>query len=464
VLALSLALSAATSFATDASAKGQKVLVAGFTGAKKQKLREEVIKALKDAGYDVIDDSKLTNSSKPKDIAKRAKAKGATAVVTGDGSLKQKGWKLTLVVRSASDGSVVEEEELSASVLPKLLTRIGSDTATKLEDPIEKAGDGAEPAPTKESEKPVAEDEPKAEPEKKPEKDEGEAKPEDTEPAASKDEPTGARPSPLDLGAGLRVFRRDLRYEQDVNQNLRKYALPLGPAIFVRATWYPAAHFTSGFASNIGVTGAYEQSFAASSELDSGSSASYSTTLRAWHAGVRVRVPFATHELGIGLRYGAHSFEVDGDRDPNAAAAGGTAVSRDYVPDVSYHYVRPGVDLRLGFGPLTLGAAAGLRFVTGAGAITSDAWFPDASVLAVDADLFGGYSVAKDVSVLVGVGLQRYGLNMHSKVADLSQGRDVAGGAIDQYLSLFTGIEWRPGSSRPSAEAARARPLLVGQR
>jgi hypothetical protein len=35
---------------------------------------------------------------------------------------------------------------------------------------------------------------------------------------------------------------------------------------------------------------------------------------------------------------------------------------------------------------------------------------------------------------------------MHSKPADLQDGRDVAGGAIDQYLSARLGVEWRlPG-------------------
>lgn len=448
-----------------AFAKGQTVLVAGFTGAKKQKLRDDVVRALEAAGYETVDDERITNDSSEKEIAKRAKAKNAVAVVTGEGNLKKSGWKLKLVVRSAKDGSVVEEMEIAAPVLPKLESRIESGAASSLSSAIGLAP-SAEPAaaePELEEEPEAKEAEKKAkEPEEKKEEPE-EARPADDESEADREPPRRARPSPLDFGAGLRVFRRDLRYAQDVNQNLRKYGLPMGPAAFARVAWYPAAHFTSGFVSNLGITGAYEQSFAASSELESGGQ-SYSTTLRAWSAGLRLRLPFSSHEAGVGLRYGAQSFTVDGDRDPSASGPTGSPLTRDYVPDVSYKYVRPSADVRLGFGPVTVGASAGVRFVTGTGALESQQWFPDASVLAMDAELFGGYAILEDLYAIVGVGVQRYGIDMNSKPEDLNQGRDVAGGAVDQYLSIHTGIEWRPGSGRPSGDVAGKAALRVGKR
>jgi hypothetical protein len=462
IIAVALLAGGLTLLPDVALAKGQKVLVTAFSGAKKKQLRDELIRALEKDGYEVIDDEKVSPGSSSKDIAKRADAKGADAVVTGEGVLKKSGWKLKLEVRSASDGTIVEETEMSAAVLPKLLNKISTSGASTLSSALDKAAP-AEPK-AKEKEAPPPKEEPKeeekAEPEKEPEE---EAAPKDDkeDKEAAKDDKR--RPSPLDLGAGIRLFRRDLRYSQDVNENLRKYALPLGPSVFLRLAWYPAAHFTSGFVSNLGITGGYEQSFGASSELENDSK-SYSTTLRAWSIGARLRLPFSAHEAGIGLRYGGQSFEIDGDKDPNASAASGAALTRDFVPDVSYKYIRPSADLRLGFGPITVGGSLGVRFVTSAGAIEGQAWFPEASVLAMDAEIFGGYAVAKDLFAIAGLGFTRYGYNMHSKPADLTSGRDVAGGAIDQYLAAHLGIEWRPGASRPSSDNARARGVLVGQR
>ena len=440
-----------------ALAKGQTVLVTGFTGAKKQKLRSDVVRALEAAGYETVDDEKLTDASNEKDIAKHAKAKKADAVVTGDAIQKKSGWKLKLVVRSAKDGAVVEETELTAPMLPKLESRIEAGTASSLAGPIDRAAEAAEP--------PAEEPKPQEEEAKKEEKEEPEeeARPADKESEADREPPRRARPSPLDFGTGFRVFRRELRWSQDVNQNLRKYALPVSPAAFARVAWYPAAHFTSGFASNLGITGGYEQSFASTSELETGGG-SYTTTMRAWSVGARLRLPFSSHEGGFGLRYGAQSFTVDGDRDPGAQAPIGGAVTRDYVPDVSYKHVRPSADLRLGFGPVTLGASVGMRFITDMGALQSSEWFPDATGLGIDGEIMGGYAVAKDFFVVLGFAIQRYGLDMHSKPSDLDQRRDVAGGAVDQYLSVHTGIEWRPGSSRPSADVGSKGRVHVGQR
>jgi hypothetical protein len=214
--------------------------------------------------------------------------------------------------------------------------------------------------------------------------------------------------------------------------------------------------------SNIGITGSYGQSFGASSELESGGQ-SYSTTMREWSAGARLRIPFSSHQAGVGLRYGAQSFTVDGDSDPGATTPGGSPITRDYIPDISYKYVRPSADIRLGFGPVTVGASLGVRFVLNTGALESSAWFPASSAFAGDAEVYGGYTIVKDLFVVLGFAVQRYGIDMHSSPADLPQGRDVAGGAVDQYLILHTGIEWRPGSGgRPSGTAGK--PVHVGSR
>jgi hypothetical protein len=65
-------------------------------------------------------------------------------------------------------------------------------------------------------------------------------------------------------------------------------------------------------------------------------------------------------------------------------------------------------------------------------------------VAAGDLSLFGSYGLSPALHVVLGVDARRYGLDMNSEPADLNEGRDVAGGAVDQYLGCTLGLEWRP--------------------
>jgi hypothetical protein len=216
------------------------------------------------------------------------------------------------------------------------------------------------------------------------------------------------------------------------------------PTIFGALAWYPGAHVTDGALANIGIVADIEQSVATKSVLDTAGT-KYSTSMSAYSLGLRWRVPFDAHEVGISARYGRHAFEVTGDSDPGATVAGGPAVKRDLVPDVAYQYLRPGLDARFGFGPVGVGAYVGYRLVLSAGDIQEKVWFPKAKVLAVDAGLFVTYEFVKSLHALAGFDIRRYGYDMHSSPADLAK-NDVAGGAVDQYLAGFLGVEWRlPG-------------------
>jgi hypothetical protein len=415
-----------------------KVAVVEFTGAKKKTIRERVVEALKKADVEIVESDGAPGEDADAYV-ELARKDEVAAIVSGDTQMSKKGWKLKLVVRNGADGSVIEEVMIQGPWLPGLLKKIDKEAAKNLAGPID---EGAVP----EVEEP--EPEPEAEPEdrkdQEEEEDEAEKEPEEEEEPDDDPASKGPRPSPLQLGAGMRAFTRDFSYNQDVNRNLRAYELGGAPAAFVTAAWYPAAHFTAGVPANIGIVGDFEQSIAASSELSAGGT-SYSTSMRSFSGGLRFRIPFSKHEVGLSAKYGQHRFEVDGDQDPAAAVATGTPIERDFVPDVAYEYVRPGLDARFQVGKFALGGYLGYRIVMSVGDLESDQWFPEASATAADAGLFLGYGVSKGLYALAGFDLRRYGFDMHSKPNDLTDDRDVAGGATDQYLAGWLGVEWRLG-------------------
>lgn len=225
--------------------------------------------------------------------------------------------------------------------------------------------------------------------------------------------------------------------------------MSLAPLFGVRARWYPGAHFTSGSVSNLGIIGEYQRSISASSSTESGQD--YSTTMQQFGAGVRWRFPFGRHEVGVSALYGRHDLKVDTGREPNAVAANGLPLNRDYVPDAGYIYARPGLDARFAVTKIEFGFELGYRAIQQTGELNNTQWFPQATVAAIDGALFAGYELNPRLIVLGGLDFVRYAHDMNSTVQDLQKQRDVAGGAIDQSIAFRAGIEWRI----PSPESAR---------
>ena len=426
------------------------VAVLRFTGDKPKALQARVAKALEKAGASVTTDVRASADDAGA-LRKAGTAKGLAAFVSGDTQLTKKEWKLTLTVHGAS-GEVIDEVELKAGWLPGLLKKIDKEAADALEPLIERAqasaatakpepepeaaesSEAAAPAPSETPEQPAA-----AAPEAVG-RDEGPDEPE--EPAQAGAAKAGAA---LELGAAVRGFTREFSYNQDVNNNLRPYGVDspaIFPALFIAVGWYPGAHATRGFASDIGLVGDFERSLFASSDRESGSG-DYSTTMQAFSAGLRVRFRFGDHQLGLSGRYGQHAFEVADDPDPTATVATGAPVERDLLPDVEYAYIRPGLDVRFRFDELSVGAYAGYRHVLSTGDLEQEQWFPEASATAADFGLFFGYALARSLDAMAGFEWRRYGVSMNSRPEDLAANRDVAGGALDQYLTGWMGVEWR---------------------
>ena len=468
------------------------VIVNPFTGSKKKAVRERIVKALESSGTEVLPESagQVTVDSPPKAYRKVATRHGARAFVDGHVVMGKKGWTVTLTVRNGADGKVLDTAKVRAGWLPALMKRIDAEASTALgaieEADAPAAGQSARRAATANetgaAEPPVSEpaaapaereaaasadpaaaatEEPAIEPEAEPaekapvqEPDASvEADPaEDAAPKAREEaKSTGPKPYPLELAASFGVFSRTFEYHQDVNENLRPYRLPFGPTSALRARWYPAAHFTDEMPAHIGIVGEFERSAGTSSTTEEGER--FGTAMQQFSVGSRWRALGRHHEFGVSFVYGQHSYLIDGDRASGATAANGLPVDRDYVPDVSYSYLRPGFDARIGFGIFHVGAGFGYRSVISMGDVGEDAWFPRATAAAIDASLGGGVEVIRDLTLTLGVDVRRYALDMNVEAGDIGQPRDVAGGAVDQYVAGRLGIEWRlPGDEGAQGE------------
>jgi hypothetical protein len=263
--------------------------------------------------------------------------------------------------------------------------------------------------------------------------------------------------SVLELRADLGALSRHFDYHQDVNDNLRDHGVSFAPLVGVRLRWYPGAHFTADSAANLGIVAEYEQSLLASSNTETDED--FDTVVRGYAIGARLRFPIASHEIAISGVYGRQEFKVDAGREPNAVAANGLAVDRDFVPDVTYGYVRPGLDARFAFGRIHAGLAFGYRAIHEIGELHSAEWFPQATAHAIDGSLTIGYELKPQLIVFGGMDFVRYALSMNSSVQDLVVARDVAGGAVDQTIAGRAGIEWRidaPESASEEASSGRA--------
>jgi hypothetical protein len=434
-------------FATSESAAFAAVVVVdNFTGAKKKEIRDAVVDALEKGDHEVVDAeaARVPPASSDEAYVKHATEYRTAAFVDGEVKQQKSGWVLTLTVRNGADGRELGEATLKGAKLQKLFKAIDQEAVIRLDPSIEQAS-----APEKKKKKAAeAAVVAKAEPEK-----EKEPEPEPEEPKDKQTKPPpeehGRKPVPLELWGGMQVFSRSFEYHQDVNGSLHPYHLSLWPALEARLGYYPGAHFTRNMWANIGIVAGIAHSFGAQSAIGN---REFGTTMQEIVAGARFRLPIAAHEIGASFTYGNHSFAIDSDHDPNNTAANGSLINRDYVPDPTYSYLRPGIDTRLKFGRFGVGAGLGLRALLGLGELTSNAWFPNATGMALDMFVSAAFEITPGFYAGVGFDAARYALDMHTKPADATAPRDVAGGAVDQYLTGRIGVEYRFGETRNGPE------------
>jgi hypothetical protein len=253
----------------------------------------------------------------------------------------------------------------------------------------------------------------------------------DEEPAGQSGEGSA---SPFVLGVGLAGFSRDFVYNDNVS-NLPLYDLGLGPSLVINANWYPAAHFSSGAAANIGLDLRGQIAFGLDSEVKD--NASFPTSAGSFGIGVRGRVPLGSHELAAVVGYGRRTYSIG-----QVESDDGTGM-HPYVPSTAYSFMRLGVEARFA---LTERFGVGLSlaylptFSTG-----TEEWFANATASGIEGEVKVGYSLSKSLEVNAAFALQRFGLAFNPTLEDAAAGKPIAGGATDQYLSLALGMGWHFG-------------------
>ena len=378
-----------------------RLVVLALSGAKAAQVRAALAKALgKSADFEVVSDTEAEaaqagDAKQPKARALVAAALGASVLVSGDVQ-GTRALKLTLVVHNGKNGDDLGEVKFEGATLALLDRAIAGDLLKKLA-PL---AAGAE-RPTPPGEEPVDD------------------APDDAPPPTR----AASRPAPLEAALTLGAGTRNYRYSDDLFAALRAYKMGPTPTAALAARWYPVAHFTGGFAANLGLAVAYERAFLIQSEANG---ETYDTRAQQWLVGVHARLPVGALELGVDLGLGAHAFEVDDD------------AKQPLVPSVDYRFLRAGLDARYRSGSFLVGAAFGYRHVTDAGEVASDAWFPRADVAGLDLGAHAGYAVIPRVYLLAGALYRRYWFSMNPEPGDPF----VAGGALDSYVTGWAGIGW----------------------
>jgi hypothetical protein len=307
-------------------------------------------------------------------------------------------------------------------------------------------------APGAEKPPPVA-DPPKAEPTPKPEpKPEPRAEVKKAEPAPKKVEPAKVEPTPepepstvssssdtpstpsslpaLRMGLGFRGFGRSLSWAGDPEQALARYALAFAPAVALNATWYPAAHFTSGIVSNIGLSFVGDVGVGISSKQDT---SRYGTRADRFRISGAFRQPFGSVfslEAVAGVALQRYSI------DPVAANDG---TPRPNIPSVSYVGPRAGVGVRLAkLGPIEVDAMGGFVILTSTGELGTEAYFRRAGGFGVDAGAGVALQLLDNLQLRASLDWTRYFLSLRPEEG----ARFVAPSASDQYVGGSVALQW----------------------
>lgn len=458
------------------------IAVGSFAGPQQTKVRAKVMDVLRKSGsYEVTDAEDIKPGAKKAAYASMAQAMGVNAIVVG---VISKRHNLTVTVYDANGARVDAIEIKGGGGSFGLQKAIDNELEISIADPIARAKPGsssgkpasgggkkaagaaavapkggATPPATKagageEEEPELTEDGEIEEPVEGEGEGEGEgdasgeaseSEGEDVDAPSAPSEP-GLRP--VEVMVGLRGYSRAFEYTDPqsnkdyLNTQLNTYELPLAPAIILSGRFYPAALFSNGWLSHVGLTGRYELTVATgttySEKTDTGQTVTTAldTSAAAWHLGLRGRLTLGPHELGMFAEYGTQSFILKGDEEP--------VPLKPYalVPDVTYTFIRTGIDLRLYFGKVLLGGHVAPRFLTSLHEIDlAGIWFPGATGSGLDFGVMGGYRLLPFLSVVGGVDVLRYGFDFNG-IPDCpsmpwAQRCPVAGGATDTYLSGY---------------------------
>ncbi len=422
--------------AVDPQTEPMKVLVGTVAGAKGSSARKWLVQGIEeDPRFELIDEDVsvgLKIGASEEKIAEAALGVEADVVILARGKFGR-GWSAEVSVFDGKDGHLIEMVKVKGPSWGKYETALVSG---ELFYGAVMQAEGFPPPPPEPIEEEVVEEE-ESDLEEEPQKEEEED-----------DTSKGARPSPLDIRAGLRLYSRSFRYTDtlaDVGApgagQLEDYTLSAAPMAMINGHWYPAAHFTGNWASNIGLTGGVETGFA--TKINDGD-VSYTQNHLYWYTGLRGRLPVGPALLGLNVNYGGQSIGLQDD-------AGN---STDRFPDISYSFIEIGGDVEFRMSKLILGLGASYLLNLGVGEIGSDEWFPNASAQGAHFEGHVGWGFTPWMDALVGIEFWNYGFDFNPVPTDRPANR-VAGGATDRYTSLYLALRFvLPGDEPKGGEDA----------
>lgn len=270
------------------------------------------------------------------------------------------GWTAQMVLTRA-DGAA-HRSALEAGSLPALEVRTVEALAPPLAQPLRKIVPAPKPAPP----------------------------PRTPALAASESRSPSARPEleAIYVSAGLGVLGRDFGYAEDRSGGLRGYSLGGAPAVELRARWFPAAHFTDGPLTWIGVEAEGRLGLGLSSSHSSGER--FPTDAYAFFAGLRGRLPLDEVRIGLSLGGGVDAFSFGAAEDGSPPG----------IPSAEYGYLGAQLDGRLDVAALLFfEAAARLRSALSVGQLSEADWFPEASALGLGGSLGAGVQLSSALEV-----------------------------------------------------------------
>jgi hypothetical protein len=242
---------------------------------------------------------------------------------------------------------------------------------------------------------------------------------EDGSSTTASDDPT------VRLGLNAGFVRRTLGYSDDLYSRLR--APSANAWVYrLRAAVYP---FARPVKNRIGLIAAYEAEFSGVVR-DNAAGTDFGVTYSDLYGGIELRQPLGNHELALEGTIGSMKSGLD---DPQGQSG---------VPEYSYTSVRAALDARLHFGSVSLTGSVGYRLpIGGYGEVSEVDWFPRMSGFGVEASAGLAYRISKEVAFEGSGSVRRFLLQMNSVPEDAMGGvSEVAGGAVDLYLSGYFGL------------------------
>jgi hypothetical protein len=413
-----------TVFAATASAQDTKrVVVLELEGTGADAVRKHIVGALsKRSEVELVDPgeasataSTLGASLTSGDGFRRVGAElSVDAFVGGRVEKRGKKWRATLWVANAETGDVLYEEPWTRNNRAQLKA-IRANFWEVMGPHIL-----ASNAPPKEAE---PEPQPEAQPAAWGTEEESPEKAEDDEAP-----PPGGNPA-LILQAGPRLLSRSLSYDNDQLANLRSYEVGAAFEVALSVQWYPAAHARGDFLADFGLDLDLDYAVGLESEENG---RKVSTTAYELAGGLIYRVPLDMFEPRFRVGYVKHVFEVD-------------TAATTYLPAVDYSAVRLGVGTGIKIiDALSLDVALAYLIVLDAGEIASDAYFPDASVSAFEAQGGIAWYFGSAYGARLGVDFRRYSADLKPDAAVTQPGgQKLADSATDDYLRFTLSFIYR---------------------